>query len=288
MSRHAFAGYLAALRAELYVALRSNAARVVVLLPALIATTQLLLAGLRSSTQQAQDSLLGSSSDFAIDSAWGYYVDGLLTGFTLLTLMLVAYSAWNFASDRDTGAIRHLLIRRTSRRALILAKFTTTLVLATLALALMFAVVTATGAWLWEFGPVVEDGFELIGTDEIREELGLGIQLALLPIPAAIAFALMIAVFTHSATQAVTTALGLTLALDIFKTSMGTAAQYLYVSYIPSLIDRSYLSDVSRLVRGYSDVLLDPDILQLNQSVPLPQMLLFLILALIAVGWRRL
>jgi hypothetical protein len=69
---------------------------------------------------------------------------------------------------------------------------------------------------------------------------------------------------------------------------MGALSQYLYVNYIPSLIDRSYLSDVSRLVRGYSDVLLDPDMLQLNQWVPLPQMLLFLALALFIVSRRRL
>jgi len=281
-------GFPAALRAELYVARRSNAARLAVVLPAITATAQLLLAGVRSSSQQAQGALMGAGNDFAIDSAWGYYVDGLLTGLTLMGLVLVAYTAWSFASDRDTGAIRHLLIRRSSRRAVVLAKFVSALLLALIALVLMVSVITATGAWLWDFGPVVEDGYELIGTDEIREELALGLRLALLPIPTAIAFALMVAVLTQSATQAVTTALGLTLALDIFKGSMGTLSQYLYVDYMPSLIDQSYLNDVSRLVRGYSDVLLDPDILQLNQWVPLPQMLLLLGLTLIVVSWRRL
>lgn len=282
-------GFLAALRAELYVAIRSTSARLLVLLPTAVVLAQLLLVSLRSGSQQARDSLIGGGGmDFAAGNAWGYYVDGLLTGLTLLSLSLVAYTAWSFASDRDSGAMRHLLIRRCSRRALVLAKLACAHIIAVIALLVLFLGATSLSAVLWEFGPVVEDGYELISSAEIRTEFNLGLVLALLPLPAAIAFALMVSVLTQSATQAVTTALGLTLALDIFKGTMGNMANWLYVNYQPSLIDQSYLNDVSRLVRGYSDVMLDPDVLQMNQWVPLPQMLLLVLVSLIVVRWRRL
>jgi hypothetical protein len=141
--------------------------------------------------------------------------------------------------------------------------------------------------WLWDFGPVVEDGYELIGTDEIREELLTGLRLALIPLPAAIAMGLMVSVLAQNSTQAITAALGITLALDIFKGVMGNISGYLYVNYQSSLLDESYLNDVSRLVRGYSDVLIDPSVLQLNQWVPWPQMLLFVVVALIVVQWKK-
>lgn len=288
MNHNPLPGFVAALRAELFVARHSLAARVTLLLPALIAALQLLLVSLRTTGEQAREALFGGSNDFAMDNAWGYFVDGLLTGITMLALTLVVYTAWSFASDRDSGALRHLLIRRSSRRSVVMAKFISASLLALLALLLLMAVATGLSALLWQFGPVVEDGYELIGSDEIREEVALGLRLALLPLPAAIAFGLLVAVSTQSTAQSMTVALGLTLALDVFKGSMGVVGDYLYVRYLPSLLDQSYLSEVSRLVRGYSDVLLDPQLLTLNQWLPLPQMLLLLTIALLIIGRRKL
>ena len=142
--------------------------------------------------------------------------------------------------------------------------------------------------WLWEFGPIVEDCCELISEAEIREEIGLGLQLAIVPIPAAIAFGLLISVSAQSTTQAITTALGITLAIDIFKSTLGDFSFYLYATFQPSLLDQSYLQDVSRIVRGFSDVLVDERMQQLNMWVPWPTLLIFLCLALVVVQRRKL
>jgi hypothetical protein len=142
--------------------------------------------------------------------------------------------------------------------------------------------------WLWEFGPIVEDGFELISEAEIREEIVLGLLLAIVPIPPAIAFGLLISVSAHSTTQAITTALGITLAIDIFKSTLGDFSHYLYATFQPSLLDQSYLQDVSRIVRGFSDVLVDERVQQLNWWVPWPALLIFLCLALVIVQRRKL
>ena len=75
--------------------------------------------------------------------------------------------------------------------------------------------------------------------------------------------------------------------MDVFKGMLGDTALYLYVTFQPSLLDQSYLQDVSRLVRGYSDVLVDERFLQLNQWIPLPALLLLVVASLIIVQQRK-
>ena len=278
-------GFLTALRAEIYVALRSNSVRLILFLPALTGAAQLLLMSLLSAGEQAREAVQsgGFGSSFAEASgaeAWGALVDAYSTGLTLTGLILITYAAWSFAGDKDSGVLRHLLIRRISRPAVVLANLAQVHLFAVACLALMLIVCTLVANLLWEFGPVVEDGYELIGTAEILAELRLGLTLAIIPLPAAIALGLLISVLAGNSTQAITAALGVSLALDIFKGVMGNASDYLYASYLSSLLDESYLSDVSRLVRGFSDVMIDPALLQLNQWVGWPQMLLFVALAL--------
>jgi len=284
-------GFMTALRAEIYVALRSHSTRLVVVLPALISSVQLLLMSFRSASEQAREALSGQGfgqTSVAGADAWGALVDAMSTGLTLTGLMLVAYAAWSFAGDRDSGALRHLLIRRVSRRALVAAKLVNAHLIGGLSVMLMLLTIILVANSLWDFGPVVEDGYELIGTQEIHAEIRLGLLLALIPLPTAIALGMLISVSTSNATQAITAALGLTLALDIFKGLMGGVSDYLYVSYQASLINESYLSDVSRLVQGFSDVMIDPAALQLNQWAPWPQMLVLVIASLIIVQTRKL
>ena len=288
--KHYFNGLETAIRAEFYVSLRTFGSKLIVLAPALVVVMQYLIIKLQETSAQARDSLLGRNSfDAAVaENAYGYFVDGLSTGLTMLGLLLVAQAAYSFSYERDVGAVRHLLIRRISRPSLIIAKLFLIHVLAILSLLLLMAVSYICSGWFWEFGPIVEDGFELISEAEIREEIGLGLQLAIVPIPPAIAFGLLISVSAHSTTQAITTALGITLAIDIFKSTLGDFSHYLYATFQPSLLDQSYLQDVSRIVRGFSDVLVDERVQQLNWWVPWPALLIFLCLALVIVQRRKL
>ncbi|MCH8263808.1 MAG: ABC transporter permease subunit [Proteobacteria bacterium] len=279
-----------AIRAEFYVSLRTFGSKLIVLAPSLVVVMQYLIIKLQATSAQARDSLLGGNSFDAMvaENAYGYFVDGLSTGLTMLGLLLVAQAAYSFSYERDVGVVRHLLIRRISRPSLILAKLFHIHVLALLSLLLLMAVSYICSGWLWEFGPIVEDGFELISEAEIREEIGLGLRLAIVPIPPAIAFGLLVSVSAQSTTQAITTALGITLAIDIFKSTMGDFSHYLYATFQPSLLDQSYLQDVSRIVRGFSDVLVDARVQQLNMWVPWPALIIFLCLALVIVQRRKL
>lgn len=281
-------GFTAALRSELFVARHTLGARLVVVIPLILVLLQFLFTKLGEAGNAARDNLLGNSSfdDQLANNAWGYFVDGLNTGLTVLGLLLVAQAAYSFSSDRDSGAIRHLLIRRCSRSAVILAKLVQLHLLALVSVLLLTLCSYLLSGQFWEYGAVIEDGFELISEDEIRTEIVLGLRLALLPLPAAIAFGALVSVSANTANQAVVSALGISLILDIFKSMLGRAADYLYVSYQPSLINQSYLQEVSRLVRGFSDVLIDDRLLQLNTWVPFPALALFIVVTLVIVNRR--
>ena len=283
-------GLLVAIKSEIFVALRTFASKLIVTAPALVAAIQLILVKLTEAGQQTRDSILGGSSfeQLVANNAYGFFVDGLTTGLTMLGLLLVAQGAYSFSYDRDVGSIRHLLIRRVSRSSVLTAKLIHLHLLALLSVLLLLTTSYLLSGMLWEYGAIVEDGFELISEQEIREEIGLGLRLALVPLPAAIALGLLVSVSTQSATQAVTTALGITLAIDIFKGLLGDMANYLYASFQPSLIDQSYLQSVSRIVRGYSDVLIDDSVLQLNMWVPFPALVLFFAAGLWIVQRRKL
>lgn len=282
-------GLLVAIKAECYVALRSFGSKLVVLAPSLIVLAQLVITKLSESGAEVRDNLLGGNSfDSAIaNNAYGHFVDSMSTGLTILALLLVAQSAYSFSYERDIGTLRHLLIRRVSRTSVVSAKFVLVHLQALLAVLILAGLSWWLAGVFWDYGPIIEDGFELISEAEIRQEIHTGLMLALIPLPAAVAFGLMVSVSAQSATQAVTSALGITLAMDIFKSMLGDFGYYLYASFQPSLLDQSYLQDVSRLVRGYSDVLVDERMQTLNLWVPLPTVILLLGLTLVLVRWKK-
>lgn len=279
---------LASLRAELYLARYALSARLIVLAPLALACLQLLIAALGESGAQTQQALLGASAAETANEGYGHWVDALVTGFTTLGLLSVALAAHSFAAERDLGTLRHSLIRRTSRSSLVLTKLIALHLLVCSAVLLLVFGSWGLSSLLWDLGPVVEDGYELISEAEILREIHLGLQLALLPLPAALAFGLLVSVAAQSGTQALTLALGATLGFDVFKTSLGDSAAFIYARFQPSLIDGSYLGDVARLARGYSDVLVDERLLVLNTWAPLPAFIAFLALSLLIVQRKTL
>ena len=279
-----------ALRSEFYVARYALGARLLIFIPSAAAAVQFMASKIADTGTAARDGLMNSVSfdDVTASNAWGHFVDGLDTGITLLFLLLVAQAAYSFSAEVESGTLRHQLIRCSSRRLIVISKLLQLHALALMGVGILIVSSYLLSGLLWEFGPVVEDGFELISEAEIRDEITLGLRLALTPLPAAIALGLLLSVLANTATQAVVSALGITLAMDIFKGMLGDYAYYLYASFQPALIDQSYLQDVSRLVRGYSDVLIDDRVIQLNYWVPIPTLLVLVTASLIFVQTRKL
>ncbi len=283
-------GFIAALRSEFFVAKHTFASKLTLISPALLVMTQNFFTWLADTGNSARYSLTngGTFDEVIASNAYGYFVDGVITGITMLALLLICVAAHSFSYDRDNGFVRHLLIRRVGRVTLILAKFVYLHLLALISLTVLLITAYFSTGLFWEYGSIIEDGFELISEQEIIEEIILGLRLAVIPLPAAISFGLMMSSIAQTATQAIMTALGLTLAVDIFKPSLGTYADYLYARFLPSIVDTSYLSDVGRLVRGYSDVLIDDRILQMNLLVPIPTAIVFLCINLFVIKKKKL
>jgi ABC-type transport system involved in multi-copper enzyme maturation permease subunit len=278
-------GFFTALRVEAFASARSTTPWLLAALPAAAVALRLLIARITGSDDAAFT--LNAAGEQVVNG-YGFLVDGFATGLTLLYLVFVAYAAYTFAVDRDTGIVRHLVIRRISRRALVTAKLVLVHAVALISLLAVIGVSLLLSIWFWEMGPVVEDGFEIIDEAMIREEIRTGLLLSVLPLPAALALGLLISASARSATQAVGVAIGLALVLDVFKSTLGSGAHYLYATYQPSLIDRSYLGEVARIVRGFSDVLIDPTVQQLNIWIPIPQAAVLFVVALLVIGRRRL
>jgi len=278
-------GFVTALKSELFIARNTFSSKFILFAPAAFAILQSLLTWLTEIGTSTRNNLMSNSNfdDIVNLNAYGHFVDGMSTGLTILGLLVVAQAAYSFSYDRDTGIVRHILIRRASRPALILAKLFQINLLAIISIAILMITSYLISGFLWEFGAIIEDGFELISEEEILAEISMGLKLAIVPLPAAIAFGLFVSTIAQSATQAITTALGITLAIDIFKSMLGSYADYLYARFQPSLIDASYLQDVSRIVRGYSDVLVNVDVLQLNLWAPLPAFVIFVSLTIFSI-----
>ena len=278
-------GFAIALKSELFIARHTFSSKLIVLAPAVLAVLQTLLEWITEAGAATRNNLLSNPTfdDIVNLNAYGHFVDGMKTGLTVLGLILVAQAAYSFSYDRDTGMIRHILIRRASKPALIFAKLLQINLIGLLSILLLIITTYVTSSLLWEFGAIVEDGFELISEEEILAEISTGLRLAIIPLPAAIAFGLLVSVIAQSATQAITTALGITLAIDIFKSMLGDYADYVYARFQPSLIDASYLQDVSRIVRGYSDVMINESVLQLNLWMPIPTLIIFVGLTMIFI-----
>ncbi len=266
--------FITGFKAELFLLRRLKGTWWLLLIPSLAAAARLALAKVSEMAANAQASLDGE--DIVASNGYGFFVDGLASGFILLYLAIMAYAAYGLAFERDMGMTRHLIIRSVSRANVLWAKFSALLLLSFMATLLLLASSYGLSTLLWELGPVVEDGYELIDEATIRAEISLGLQLALFPLPAAIALGLLFAVVGRSATQAVTLAIGSAVVLSLFGGAMGTAGEYLFIHYQPTLVDRSYLNDVAQLVRGFSDVIVEERRLQLNRWLPLPQALLLL------------
>ena len=282
-----WSGLVPALRGDLFLMVRSKGLRLVVALPAVCALAHIGLGTLRQLETTAGGLVGGGVAASPEASGYGPFVDGVRFGAVVLYLAVLASAAYSIAFEREQGILRHSLIRRVSRPALVASKFVVLTAFSGMLAMLLLAAAWGTSAYFYDFVPIVEDGYELIGHPEIHEEIWRGMVLAFLPLPAAVGFGILVSVVARSAAQALALAVGASLSFDLFKGLLGDSAGYLYAAYHPSLVDQSYLGEVARIVRGYSDVFVEDAVLRLNQWVPIPQAILFVAMAMLIMQRRK-
>ena len=243
-------------------------------------------AGMRALTSVA----VGAGSAEAISSgrAWAPLADGWRAGIVLGVLVLLTYSARSIAGDRESGVLRLAVTRSATRAAVVWGRLL-------LAPILIVAILALTGAAAWvaaleagDFGPLVEDGYELLSADELSAEFTRGLLASLPALVATFAFGLLVSTLARSATSAVATALGAFLAFDLFKDALGEARFTVFASFAPTLADTSPWAELTGVARGFSDAGYSEALLRTAAVVPLPEALLCAVLASAILRRRRL
>jgi ABC-type transport system involved in multi-copper enzyme maturation permease subunit len=280
-------GFVPALRSDLFLLRRSRAARAVLLVSMLAGFGRVALGKFQETSRQLR-AFAGSEgiAPRLENNAYGPFSDGICAALTAGALLLVAIAAAGLSAERQLGVLRPLLTRSASRSGLVLARFASLNLLGAVLLGAVICSSWAGAAFFYDFGPVVEDGFEIFSAAEVRSEIAVGLAAAALPLVAAVSFGLLVSLAAPSAAAAATIALISTIAFDLFKGFLGGAARYVYASFLPALLDRSYLKEVSVMARGFSDRGFSEAETWLNFVVPLPTAALFVGLAL-AIGQRR-
>ncbi|MFT5285102.1 MAG: ABC-type transport system involved in multi-copper enzyme maturation permease subunit [Planctomycetota bacterium] len=221
-------------------------------------------------------------------NAYAPLVEGWLAGLTVGTLLLLVHSARTIAGDRESGLLRLARTRSASRNGLVIGRFLlgTVLVLSLIAF-------SGLGSWgattlFFDFGPLVEDGYELISEHELLEELHKAVVASIPALIATYAFGLMISAFGRTATGSVGFCLALFFAFDLFKDVIGAGQVWVFASFAPSLVDKSCLHEMVGIASGYSDAGYTEFVLRMNHVVPWPEALLFLCVACWIVSRRPL
>lgn len=287
-------GTLRVFRAELYRLMRSRLAWFALVAVALIAAVRVFAAHVADRTQHSRAVSEALLSGRAIPeaplpgNAYAPLVEGWLAGLTLGTLLLLIYSARSIAGDREAGILRLARTRSASRSALVLGRF---LVGPLLVLALI--AVSGLGAWLasstfFEFGPLVEDGYELFAEADLLSELSTALLATIPPLIATYAFGLFISSVGRTGTGAVGFCLAAFLGFDLFKGVIGDSQVWIFASFTPSLIDKSCMKEMAGIAAGYSDSGYTEFVLHMNYIVPWPEAVLLLALACWIVSRRSL
>ena len=221
-------------------------------------------------------------------NAYAPLVEGWLAGLTVGTLLLLVHSARTIAGDRETGILRIARTRSISRNGLVVGRF-----LLGTALVVLLILASGLGSWIttslfFEFGPLVEDGYELISEQELLSELQKAVVAAIPPLIATYAFGLMISAFGRTATGSVGFCLAVFFGFDLFKDVIGSAQVWVFAFFTPSLVDKSCLHEMAGIASGFSDAGYTEFVLRMNHVVPWPEALLFLCIACWIVSRRPL
>lgn len=219
-------------------------------------------------------------------NAWAPFTDGWLAGLTVSTLLLLIASTRAVAGDRESGILRVASTRSASRAGLVLGR-----ALLGVGLTLGALLVTGLGAWiasalLYDFGPVVEDNYELVSSEELRAGLRLSLLATIPPLLTTWFFGLFVSTVTRSGTGAVAVGLATYLGFDLFKEVLGEAQYYVFAAFNPSFVDNSCLHEFADVARGFSDAGYSELRFVQNLWMPWPQALV-LVAAACVITRRR-
>jgi len=224
----------------------------------------------------------------APSNAYGPLVDGWSTGLTVGAMLLLIAASRSVAGDLESGLLRMASSRSASRSALALGRC---LLGIPLCVGVMFATAAGAGiaAWmLFAFGPVVEDGYELMSEPELRAQLLMAVATTTPSLIATWAFGVLVSSASRSAAVAVGATLVLYLGFDLFKEVLGVHRYWVFAAFNPSFVDNSYIKEVAGMARGFSDAGFTEGLLNQNLILPWPEAVALMALTGLVLSRRSL
>ena len=278
------------LRAEGHRLLRSRASWLVLVTLFLVSALRVFAAYVGATAARAERLAGGGGEVDASSSgdAWAPFVEGWRAGLVLAAILLLCHAARGLAGDREAGLLRLATTRGASRTSLVLGRAALAPVLV-----LAFTAVTGLGAylaarWFFAFGPLVEDGYEILSAEELAGELRHAVLAVLPALLALYTFGLFVSSLARSATQAVAWSLTSFLVFDLFKEALGPARHWCFAAFSPSFVDGSAMAEMAGMARGFSDAGFPAALLRLNLWLPWPWAVALVALACLVLSRRTL
>ena len=240
-------------RAELFRAARRRSGWVLLLLPALVAAVRIAFSAVAEVDPDAAE--LGNNG-------FAPLADGLRTGGAVLTLVVLLLGALSMVRDREIGALR-LLSTMASKGTIFASKLLVLTVLLALGGLLLVGGCVAVAAWQYDFGPLVEDGFEIATAAELWRDTAQAFAAGCCAWWAAGCLGLSLSAATSNVGAATLLAVVPVLLLDFFGELAQDLWHSLFLSHLPLLSGEAALARLPDICRGFSDVFLaEGEILQ--------------------------
>ncbi|MFT7462700.1 MAG: hypothetical protein ACI9EF_001042 [Pseudohongiellaceae bacterium] len=273
------------LRAELYRLRHSKAVRFSALFVMLVAVLRVWGESVIQATSRAaivQRALERGASppELAPANAFAPLVEGWLSALTVGSLLLLILASRSMAADRESGVLRLARTRSAGRGAIVVGRALLGIPLVLGLVAISGVAAWTTAALLFDFGPLVEHGFELLSVETFHEELQRAVLATIPPLLANWTFGLAISASSRSASTALGTSLAAYLGFDLFKQVLGDGQWWVFASFAPSFSDSSAMNEMTGVARGLSDAGYSTALYNKNMLLPWPEALL-----LVGVAW---
>lgn len=278
-------GCLGVLRAEIYRLLRNRSVHLSALFVVLVAVTRVWGESVMQAATRAsivRRALEKGATPPALVPANGFapLVEGWLSALTVGSLLLLILSSRCLAADRESGVLRLARTRSAGRGTLVLGR-----ALLGIPLVLSLVLISGVAAWasaavLFDFGPLVEHGFELLSVETFREELQRAVIATIPPLLANWTFGLAVSANARSPSMALGASLAAYLGFDLFKQVLGDGQWWIFASFAPSFSDSSAMQEMTGVARGLSDAGYSEALYNKNMLLPWPEALL-----LVGVAW---
>jgi ABC-2 type transport system permease protein len=263
-------------RFELRKAAHSRVTWVTLGLPAILAAVSVWISHL------AQQAELAGRSATGIASAFLPFARGASSGLVLAGILILYYASALLANEGTLRTYKTILIRPHARSEWVLAKLSLAVLLA---LAVLLGVALASlgaGALIADYTDIAEEGYVIYAADWMRRESLMAVLLVAPPLVALAAFGLMVSSLTDHAGLAAGGCIGGYVVLEVLKSSLGNSRALLFNTFMPSLLDTSYLESLRGFANGLSDTGWEASMYWFNVATPLGWAALFL-----SIAWVR-